>query len=225
MREEGFLKYFKKLLGEDIIDKEKSKTIIENIQNFNNIDSYIKTLRHMDNFCASMHLNNLYMKNKNLQKEQDIIKTEIKKENNELNSSKDDPNFLEKVIRIKDYLYSFSTTTAGISNALIFLGENDLYEQKNYNPWKVDWILSENYLQKRKQLINEILENIDYKGEISDDEDTIINYAENDDKTNMGFNINNNYIIEKENNMNNIINDNIKSEKDINERRKEIYNY
>ena len=218
MRKEGFLKYFQKLLDEDIIDKEKSKKIIENIQNSNNIESYIKALRHMDNFCASMHLNNLYMKNKNLQKEQDIIKAEYEKDYNDLYSSKDDTNFLEKVIRIKDYLYSFSTTTAGISNALIFLGENDLYEQKNYNPWKVDWILSENYLQKRKKLINEILENIDYKGEISDDEDTIINYGENDEKTNMGLNINNNIDTNEKENMN--INNDIKNEKDDVEKEK-----
>ena len=176
MRKEGFLRYFKKLLDENIIDKEKSRKIIEKLQNFNEIDNYIKTSRHMENFCASMELNNLYMKNKNLQKEKDIIKMEF---NDNINSSIVDPNFLEKVIRIKDYLYYFSTTAAGLSNALRFLDERDLYTQENYNPWKVDWILSKEFLEKRNNLINEILENIDYKGEISDDEDTIVNYNEN----------------------------------------------
>ena len=46
------------------------------------------------------------------------------------------------------------------------------------------------------------MENIDYKGEISDDEDTIINYGENDEKSNTKFNINNSNINEKDNNMN-----------------------
>ena len=190
MRKEGFLRYFKKLLEEDIIDVGKSKKIIEKLNNFDEVESYIKTLRHMENFCASMQLNHLYMKNKNLQKEKDIIKIEYSNKD-DLYTSEDDPNFLKKVIRIRDYLYSFSTTTAGLSNALIFLGERDLYTQDNYNPWKVDWILSKNFLQKRKNLINEILENIDYKGEISDDEDTIVNFCENDIKLHEEIQISN----------------------------------
>ena len=232
LRKEGFLRYFQKLLEEDIIDVEKSRKIIENLQNFDEIESYIKTMRHRDNFCSSMQLNNLYMKNKNLQKEKDIIRMEydkdksnpidIDKKKDELYSSKDDPSFLEKVIRIKDYLYSFSTTTAGLSNALIFLGERDLYTQDNYNPWKVDWILSENYLQKRKNLINEILENIDYKGEISDDEDTIVNFGENDLRLSEEMKINNNININKEKNESIIINDN--SNKPENNKNENIIN-
>ena len=217
MRKEGFLRYFKKLLEEDIIDAEKSKKIIEKLNNFDEVESYIKTLRHMDNFCASMQLNHLYMKNKNLQKEKDIIKMEYSKDiessknKNDFYISGDDPNFLKKVIRIKDYLYSFSTTTAGLSNALIFLGERDLYDQDSYNPWKVDWILSENFLQKRKNLINEILENIDYKGEISDDEDTIVNFSENDIKLHEEIQINNS----EEKIENTITNENSKNKNEI----------
>ena len=178
-RKAGFLRFFRKLLKENIIDEQKSKNIIKNIENLNEMDSYLKTLRHMENFCATMQLNNLYMKNKNLQKEEDIIK-ELSKDKI-INSLSDDSNFLEKVIIIKDYLYSFSTTAAGISNALIFLDEKENIENynHNYNPWKVDWILSKDYLQQRNNLINEILKNIDYRGEVSDDEDTIINYGEN----------------------------------------------
>ena len=184
-RKEGFLKYFQKLLDENIIDEKKCKKIMDNIMNLNEMESYIKSLRHIENFCATQELNNIYMRNKNLEKEQDIIKN---------GENQDDPEFLEKVIRIKDYLYSFSTTAAGISNALIFLDEKNLKEEenftknhKNYNPWKADWIFSENYLEKRKKLINEILANIDYKGEISDDEDTIIDYREESFTSNDNF--------------------------------------
>ena len=187
-RKQGFLRYFKKLLNENIIDEEKCKKIVEHIQNLNEMDSYLKTMRHMENFCATQELNNIYMRNKNFEKEQDIIKREFEKDKNDIEINKDDPEFLQKVIRIKDYLYSFSTTAAGISNALIFLDEKNINEEqnsknynKNYNPWKADWIFSESYLEKRKNLINEILENIDYRGEISDDEDTIINYTETTD--------------------------------------------
>ena len=56
---------------------------------------------------------------------------------------------------MKDILYSFYTTTAGISNALIFLDEKrniinnlDFY---NYNPWKADWIYTKNYKNERKK--------------------------------------------------------------------------
>ena len=59
---------------------------------------------------------------------------------------------------MKDLLYSFSTTTAGISNALIFLDErknviNNL-DYYNYNPWKADWIYSKEYKEERKDLIH-----------------------------------------------------------------------
>ena len=87
---------------------------------------------------------------------------------------------------MKDLLYSFSTTTAGISNALIFLDErknviNNL-DYYNYNPWKADWIYSKEYKEERKDLIHKIREAMDYKGEVSDDEDSIIKYDETQDQ-------------------------------------------
>ena len=36
--------------------------------------------------------------------------------------------------------------------------------------------MSDNFLKKRKKIINEIRDYLDYRGEISDDEDTIIDY-------------------------------------------------
>ena len=86
----------------------------------------------------------------------------------------------------------------------------------------MDWILSENYLQKRKNLINEILENIDYKGEISDDEDTIVNFGENDLRLSEEMKINNNININKEKNESIIINDN--SNKPENNKNENIIN-
>ena len=145
----------------------------------NIMDSYLKTSRHIDNFCATQQLNNLYIRNKNIEKEEDIIKKELGIEKKYLNDINIKDDFLEKIIKLKDYLYQFSTISAGISNALIFLDEKNDDENKlnnNYNPWKADWILSDNFLKKRKKIINEIRDYLDYRGEISDDEDTIIDY-------------------------------------------------
>ena len=89
---------------------------------------------------------------------------------------------------MKDIFYSFYTTTAGISNALIFLDEKrniinnlDFY---NYNPWKADWIYTKAYQKERRDTINLIREDMDYKGEVSDDEDSIIKYDESHDQLN-----------------------------------------
>ena len=194
-RKEGFLRYFKVLLDEKIIDKKECNRIINNLQNINMMDSYLKTSRHIDDFCAVQQLNNLYIRNKNNKKEEDIMKNElgIEKDNiNDIKSINLDENkiFFEKIKKLKEYLYSFSSTAAGVSNALILLGEKNNEENNNkghfnnYNPWKADWIFSKDYLKKRKNLINEIRDNIDFRGEISDDEDTIINYDESINENN-----------------------------------------
>ena len=178
-RKEGFLRYFKILLDEGIIKQDKCYRIINNIMELNIMDSYLKTSRHIDNFCATQQLNNLYIRNKNIEKEEDIIKKELGIEKKYLNDINIKDDFLEKIIKLKDYLYQFSTISAGISNALIFLDEkndDEILIRKNYNPWKADWILSDNFLKKRKKIINEIRDYLDYRGEISDDEDTIIDY-------------------------------------------------
>jgi len=178
-RKEGFLRYFKILLDEDIIKKDKCNRIINNIMELDIMDSYLKTSRHIDNFCATQQLNNLYIRNKNIEKEEDIIKKELGIEKKYLNNINNKDDFLEKIIKLKDYLYQFSTISAGLSNVLIFLDEKNDDEniiRKNYNPWKADWILSDNFLKKRKKIINEIRDYLDYRGEISDDEDTIIDY-------------------------------------------------
>ena len=238
-RKEGFLRFFRELLTKNIIAELKCYNIIKNLQNMNEMDSYLKTSRHMENFCATMQLNNLYMKNKNLQKEEDI-KKELCKDKNIFLSN--DSNFLEKIIIIKDYLYYFSTTAAGISNALIFLDEkdinqeNDMINYNNYNPWKVDWILSKFFLKKRDNLINEILENIDYRGEISDDEDTIINYGEknlnifemNNNDTINNINLNhdmNNELDKKDNDKEVIINNQITEPDEKRDNKENISSY
>ena len=94
----------------------------------------------------------------------------------------------DSIRQMKDWLYSFYTTTTGISNALIFLDErksvvNNL-DNYNFNPWKADWIYSKAYKEERKNLIHKIRENMDYKGEVSDDEDSIIKYDETQDQLN-----------------------------------------
>ena len=89
---------------------------------------------------------------------------------------------------MKDIFYSFYTTNTGISNALIFLDEKrniinnlDFY---NYNPWKADWIFTRKYKKERSDMIQLIREDMDYKGEVSDDEDSIIKYDETQDQLN-----------------------------------------
>jgi hypothetical protein len=91
-----------------------------------------------------------------------------------------------KIRRMKDILYSFTTTNTGISNALIFLDERknvinnlDFY---NFNPWKADWIFTKEYKNERKNMIHKIRNAMDFKGEVSDDEDSIIKYDETQDQ-------------------------------------------
>ena len=162
--------------------------------------AYIKTKKHIDNYCASQQLNNIYMKNKNERKIKYLFGEE-KKENSVLGlgfiknlilteSTKtekiEDQKNIDSILHMKDLLYFFSTTTTGISNALIFLDErknviNNL-DYYNYNPWKADWIYSKEYKNKRKDLIHNIRNHMDYKGEVSDDEDSIIKYDETQDE-------------------------------------------
>lgn len=90
-----------------------------------------------------------------------------------------------KIRQMKDILYSFTTTNTGICNALIFLDErrNVLNNLDNYhfNPWKADWIFTKEYKKERKDMIHQIRKAMDYKGEVSDDEDSIIKYDETQD--------------------------------------------
>ena len=194
-RKDAYIKYFKRLINKDIINRTEGERIIENLQNTNEMAAYIKTKRHLDNYCASQQLNNLYMKNKNDPKLRYLFGEQEKEE------SGIDFNFIKNLIsdsikenenkdydsikHMKDLLYSFSTTTTGISNALIFLDErknviNNL-DYYNFNPWKADWIYSKGYKQERKNLIHKIRHEMDYKGEVSDDEDSIIKYDETQD--------------------------------------------
>ena len=195
-RKEAYIKYFKRLIKKDIVDRAEAERIIENLKNTNEMAAYIKTKRHLDNYCASQQLNNLYMTNKNALKLKYLFEEEKKDEsilglkfiksfltdsNNKTEFKKD----YDKIKEMKDYLYFFSTTTTGISNALIFLDErknviNNL-DYYNFNPWKADWIYSKEYKKKRKDLIHTIREKMDYKGEVSDDEDSIIKYDETQD--------------------------------------------
>lgn len=196
-RKEAYTKYFKKLIKNEIVDQKEGQRIIDNLQKMNEMAAYIKTKKHIDNYCASQQLNNIYMKNKNEQKikylfgEQkkeesglSFIKNLLLTESTQSEKKENQKNY-NSIIRMKDLLYFFSTTTTGISNALIFLDErknviNNL-DYYNFNPWKADWIYSKEYKKKRKELIHNIRHHMDYKGEVSDDEDSIIKYDETQD--------------------------------------------
>ena len=199
-RKEAYTKYFRKLINKKIVDKNEGERIINKLQNTNEMAAYIKTKKHIDNYCASQQLNNIYMKNKNERKIKYLFGEE-KKDNSVLGlgfiknlilteSTKtekiEDQKNIDSILHMKDLLYFFSTTTTGISNALIFLDErknviNNL-DYYNYNPWKADWIYSKEYKNKRKDLIHNIRNHMDYKGEVSDDEDSIIKYDETQDE-------------------------------------------
>ena len=199
-RKEAYTNYFTKLINEKIINRFYGAKIISNIKNKNEMAEFIKTKRHLDYYCASQQLNNLYMKNKNTKKIKYMFGDENTIKNNEsltlsrIRKSKLASSFIKEkknydtIRQMKDIFYSFYTTNTGISNALIFLDEKrniinnlDFY---NYNPWKADWIFTRKYKKERSDMIQLIREDMDYKGEVSDDEDSIIKYDETQDQLN-----------------------------------------
>ena len=178
-RKEAYTNYFTKLINEKIINRFYGAKIISNIKNKNEMAEFIKTKRHLDYYCASQQLNNLYMKNKNTKKIKYMFGDENTIKNNEsltlsrIRKSKLASSFIKEkknydtIRQMKDIFYSFYTTNTGISNALIFLDEKrniinnlDFY---NYNPWKADWIFTRKYKKERSDMIQLIREDMDYK--------------------------------------------------------------
>jgi len=196
-RKDGYTKYFKKIINDEIIEPSEGERIIFNLQNKNEINSYLRTKRHLEYYIASQELNNLYMKNKNDAKiqymfgssgenKENLVIGGIKNlfmESSELNEEEITSKKLDEIKNMKDTLLSFSTTNTGICNALIFLGEknniNDEFDNYHFNPWKAEWIYTQKYKKKRKEMIHKIRTSMDYRGEISDDEDSIVKF---DDK-------------------------------------------
>ena len=117
--------------------------------------------------------------------------------NEEKMTSKD----LDAIRNMKEILDNFSTTNTGICNALIFLDEknniNDEFENYNFNPWKAEWIYTPEYKRQRKQMIHQIRASMDYRGEISDDEDSIIKYDDKRDYINERIKQMNDQILKK----------------------------
>ena len=196
-RIKGFTKYLNKIIADGIIDPVEGNRLLYNLQNTNEMNSYLRVKRHLDYYIASQELNNLYMQNKNDTKIQYMFgkRNEIKRgftlggiknlimESSDLKEEKMTSKDIEAIRHMKDCLYSFSTTNTGICNALIFLGEknniNDEFENYHFNPWKAEWIYTPEYKRKRKHMIRQIRASMDYRGEISDDEDSIVKF---DDK-------------------------------------------
>jgi hypothetical protein len=158
--------------------------------------------RHADNHSASQEMNNIYMKNKNDPKIRYMFgeNAENKEgfslgglknlimESSDLKEDKMTAEDFERISKMKETLDQFSLTNTGICNALIFLDEksniNDEYDNYNFNPWKAEWIFTPEYKQKRKDMIHQIRSSMDFRGEISDEEDSIIKYEENKDEIN-----------------------------------------
>ena len=200
-RKSAYINYFSRLINKKIIDRYEGERIIENLENTNEMAGYLKTKRHLDYYCASQQLNNLYMKNKNISKIKYLFEDNKEEEEDKgitiskiknlilTESTKTETNVdYNKIRQMKDILYSFTTTNTGICNALIFLDErrNVLNNLDNYhfNPWKADWIFTKEYKKERKDMIHQIRKAMDYKGEVSDDEDSIIKYDETQDDFN-----------------------------------------
>ena len=201
-RKKAYTNYFQKLIDSEIIDPTEGQRIIKKVQNTNEITAYLRGRRHLNYYIASQELNNIYMKNKNEQKIKFMFsENEENKvgfslgglknlimETSELKEDKMTSKDIELIKEMKDHLYSFSTTNTGICNALIFLEEkhniNDEYDTYNFNPWKAEWLYTPQYKKKRKQMIHTIRSSMDYRGEISDDEDSIVKFDDKKDYVN-----------------------------------------
>ena len=195
-RKQAYTEYFNRLINDKIIDQNEGKRIINKIQNTNDITGYLYMRNHADNHAASQEMNNIYMKNKNDPKINYIFdESEENKAGFSLGGLKnlimDSPDLkedemnntqFEQIKKMKENLDAFSLTNTGICNALIFLDEknniNDEYENYNFNPWKAEWIYTPEYKKKRKEMIHEIRSSMDYRGEISDEEDSVIKFED-----------------------------------------------
>jgi hypothetical protein len=201
-KKKGYTNYFDKLITDKIIDPREGTRIINKIQNTNEMTGYVLTSKHADTHSASQEMNNLYMKNKNDLKIRYMFgeNAENKEgfslgglknmimESSELKEETMTPEKLEEIREMKKTLDRFSLVNTGICNALIFLDEknniNDEYDNYNFNPWKAEWIYSPEYKVERKNMIHKIRSSMDYRGEISDEEDSIIKFDDKRDAIN-----------------------------------------
>jgi hypothetical protein len=203
------------LINEKIIDQGEGQRIINKIQNTNDITGYLYMRNHADNHAASQEMNNIYMKNKNDPKIHYIFDENAEnKEGFSLGGLKnlimDSPDLkedemtdtqFEQIKKMKENLDAFSLTNTGICNALIFLDEknniNDEYENYNFNPWKCEWIYTPEYKRKRKQMIHDIRSSMDYRGEISDEEDSVIKFEDKREFINQKIKLMNEQVLGK----------------------------
>ena len=201
-KKKGYTNYFNKLMTDKIVDPREGNRIINKIQNTNEMTGYVLTSKHADTHSASQEMNNLYMKNKNDSKIRYMFgeNAENKEgfsfgglknmimESSELKEDKMTPEKLEEIREMKKTLDKFSLVNTGICNALIFLDEknniNDEYDNYNFNPWKAEWIYTPEYKVERKNMIHKIRSSMDYRGEISDEEDSIIKFDDKRDAIN-----------------------------------------
>ena len=223
-RKQAYTQYFDRLMTEKIVDPIEGKRIINKLQNTNDITGYLNMNRHADNHAASQEMNNIYTKNKNDPKIQYMfgendenkagfslggIKNLIM-DTSELKEDKMTAEDFEEIRKMKENLDEFSLTNTGICNALIFLDEknniNDEYENYNFNPWKAEWIYSPEYKRKRRKMIHDIRSSMDYRGEISDEEDSIIKYEEKREFINQKIKLMNEQVLGKKISSDNNIN-------------------
>ena len=197
----GFIKYFKNLVSKNIISELDCNLILKKIKSIDNMDAYLKMVRNIDNYSSSQEQNNILMKNKialktdnlseqiNASKSLPLLHTVLTNKEDFNVFQKHQFNFGKKIqftneelSKLKNCLKEYSMISAGICGALIFLGlkEEDIHDfipfERNYNPWKVDWLFTPWFLEQRKNWINNFRKYMDYLGEISDEEDTFIKF-------------------------------------------------
>ena len=200
-RIEGFIKYFNNLVTKKIISESDCGKILKKIKSVDNIDAYLKLVRNIDNYSSSQEQNNILMKNKIALKTDNLFEKLNESRSlpllHNILTNREDYNVLqsnqfnrgkrlrftsEELWKLKDCLTEYSMISAGISGALIFLGlkEEDIHDfipfERNYNPWKVDWLFTPWFLEQRKKWIKNVRKYMDYLGEISDEEDTFIKF-------------------------------------------------
>ena len=195
-RKQGYINYFNYLNHKCIIDPGECAKIIDFVEKQNEFASYVHLKRNITNYTASHLQNDLLMRRKIDHKMYNLIETRQMLDENTKDSidlkgsirSKKQLSY-DQLAQMKEYLTEYYQTTVGISGALIFLGirgydnyDNLTHYQRNYNPWKIEWIFTPLLLRQRKKYILDVRKCMDYTGEISDDEDSFINYDATEDQ-------------------------------------------
>ena len=175
--------YFHKLGENGIVNPNYIERIIERFRNLKEIELYLKMRRHINDYTASTQLNNLYVKNNIKKLNKYVFETNNIKQEDIIDKFNDEE-FIKKNEILFESLQNFNKVlefhkvSNGICNALIFLdikfNINNKYKYYNYNPWKANYLFTQSYKEQRESNIAAIISLLDYKDDVSDDENSFI---------------------------------------------------